>query len=511
MTNSRFTPGIILVKNSFINLIGMVVPLLIGIAAVPFAIKGLGKEGFGILSVAWVIMSYMILLDLGLRRATIKFTAEYLHRQKFEKIAEIMWTAALLGLGFGLLGGTTLYFLAPFLSTSLLNIPVHLQGETIQSIQYIAFALPLLLVSISLKGMLAAAQRFDLINAIQIPVNTINFIIPAMTFYLGFNLSTVILFILVFRIIAGCIYFYLCGRVYPGCWSIPRLFHSKMYKNMLTFGGWVTITSLISPILVYADRFFIGSILPIGMLTFYAAPQEAITRLRIIPTAIMNTLFPEFSKTEKEIPQEYILKLLKKSLNMILLFTGILTIILFFSAKDLLTLWLGIEFALKSTIIVKLFSIGILLNFMALVPFTYLQGSGRPDLPAKCHLAELPLYIIILLFFLHKFGITGAAYAWCLRVMMDAILLFSLTFRSLPGLLKNYLSDLFRRIIALLIVFAVSLSAVQIFIDILLARILVSTVLSTAICLAAYFMILTEADRNLILSIFKKRIPYEPK
>ncbi len=489
----------------------MVVPLSVGVAAVPFAIKGLGKEGFGILSIVWVIMSYMILLDLGLSRATIKFTAEYIHLKKYKKISEIMWTAALLGLGFGLLGGTTLYFLAPVLSTPLLNIPVLLQDETIKTIQYISFALPILLISISFRGMLAAAQRFDLVNAIQIPLNTINFIIPAMSFYLEFSLSTVVLLILILRIIACCIYFYLCGRIYPCIWTIPNLLHSQMYKKMLTFGGWVTITSVISPILVYADRFFIGSTLPIGMLTFYAAPQEAITRLRIIPTAFMNTLFPEFSKTTKEIPQEYILKLLKKSLNMILLFSGILTIILFFSAKDILTLWLGIEFALKSTTIVKLFSIGILLNFMALVPFTYLQGSSRPDLPAKCHLAEFPLYILILLFLLHKFGITGAAYAWCLRVMVDAILLFSLTFRSLPGLLKNYLSSLFRSIIVLLIIFALLLSAIQIFIDILLARILVSIVLSASICLAAYFIILSESDRTLILSIFKRRIPYETK
>lgn len=507
MTNSRFTAGNILVKNSFINLIGMVVPLLVGVTAVPFAIKGLGKEGFGILSIAWVIMSYMILLDLGLSRATIKFTAEYLHQNKNGKITEIMWTAALLGLGFGLLGGTTLYFLAPVITNSLLNIPIHLQTETIKSIQYISFALPLLLISISFRGMLAAAQRFDLINAVQIPINTINFIIPAMSLFLGFNLSTVILLILVFRIMACCLYFFLSVRIYPNCWSVPHVFQSKMYKKMLNFGGWVTITSLISPILVYADRFFIGSILPIGMLTFYAAPQEAITRLRIIPTAIMNTLFPEFSKTRKQTPPEYILKLIKKSLNMILLFMGILSIILFFYAHDILTLWLGVEFALKSTAIIKLFSIGILVNFMALVPFTYLQGSGRPDLPAKCHLAELPLYIAILLFFIHKFGITGAAYAWCLRVTVDAILLFSLTFRSLPGLLINYLSGLFKNIIALLLVFAISLLTVHIFIDVLLTRILVLTVLSISVGLAVYFMILSETDRTLILSIFKRRVP----
>ena len=49
---------------------GMVLPLIVGVLSIPFAIKGLGKEGFGILTIAWVILGYFGLFDFGLSRAT---------------------------------------------------------------------------------------------------------------------------------------------------------------------------------------------------------------------------------------------------------------------------------------------------------------------------------------------------------------------------------------------------------------------------------------------------------
>ena len=39
----NITTGKVLVKNSTINFLGMALPLIVGIIAIPFAIKGLGK------------------------------------------------------------------------------------------------------------------------------------------------------------------------------------------------------------------------------------------------------------------------------------------------------------------------------------------------------------------------------------------------------------------------------------------------------------------------------------
>ena len=67
-------------RNSLLNLMGQVVPLFVGVATVPLIVRGLGPERFGLLSIAWVVLSYSAVFDLGLGRASTKFVAEALAR-----------------------------------------------------------------------------------------------------------------------------------------------------------------------------------------------------------------------------------------------------------------------------------------------------------------------------------------------------------------------------------------------------------------------------------------------
>lgn len=59
----------LLVRNAVLNLMGDVVLLLVGLPTIPYAVRGLGSEGFGILSIVCVLLGYFGLLDLGLGRA----------------------------------------------------------------------------------------------------------------------------------------------------------------------------------------------------------------------------------------------------------------------------------------------------------------------------------------------------------------------------------------------------------------------------------------------------------
>jgi hypothetical protein len=64
--------GRLLTRNTLLNLAGQGGPLLIAAAAIPFIIRGLGMERFGILSIIWLAPEYFAFIDLGLGRATIK-------------------------------------------------------------------------------------------------------------------------------------------------------------------------------------------------------------------------------------------------------------------------------------------------------------------------------------------------------------------------------------------------------------------------------------------------------
>lgn len=88
--------GSLLAHNALLNFIGQAVPLLVGMVTIPFIVRGLGTDCFGLLSLAWVILGYFAIFDLGLGRATTKFAAEALGKGDEEQIPRLIWTTVML-------------------------------------------------------------------------------------------------------------------------------------------------------------------------------------------------------------------------------------------------------------------------------------------------------------------------------------------------------------------------------------------------------------------------------
>jgi O-antigen/teichoic acid export membrane protein len=72
------TSGRLLAKNTLWNLLGSGAPLLVAFFAIPKLIAGLGMARFGVLTLAWVVIGYFSLFDLGLGRALTKITSDKL-------------------------------------------------------------------------------------------------------------------------------------------------------------------------------------------------------------------------------------------------------------------------------------------------------------------------------------------------------------------------------------------------------------------------------------------------
>lgn len=104
---------------------------------------------------------------------------------------------------------------------------------------------------------------------------------------------------------------------------------------------------------------------------------------------------------------------------MLLLFP--LAVPLVFFANEWLSVWLNPEFALQARLVVVWLVIGALINGVAQILFAKVQGAGRSDWTAKLHLGEVLPYLGFLYVSLYCWGISGAAFAWCVRVTIDLI------------------------------------------------------------------------------------------
>jgi O-antigen/teichoic acid export membrane protein len=195
-------------------------------------------------------------------------------------------------------------------------------------------------------------------------------------------------------------------------------------SKLLRFGSWVTVSQVVSPLLVYLDRVLIASYVSLGAVTLYTVPFEAMSRLRIIPSALVGTLYPAFSERGNEDQRRPLERLYERSIRFLMLLLVPGTLYLVVLGPDLFGVWMGTTFAKQISSVLQILAFGVLVNALAPVPYSLLQALGRPDVTGKFHLIELPVYVAMCLWLIPRWGIAGAAVASTVRFSLDAALLF---------------------------------------------------------------------------------------
>lgn len=415
------TAGRLLARNTIWNLVGEGAPLLIAVIAIPVLVHALGTAKFGILMIVWLLIGYLSLFDLGVGRALTNLVAQKLGSGEEALLPPLIWTANSLMLGVGIVGALILAGASHWLVYSVLKIPVALKGETLTSLYLLSAALPAVISTTGFRGVLEAYQRFDAANTIRIPMGILSFAGPLLVLPFSHSLVPVVAVLAAGRYLALISYIVCCRRLLP-IMRTKMSWHSALVVPLLTFGGWMTVSNIVVPIMVGMDRFFLGALVSIQAVTFYATPYEVVTKLLIIPFAIAGVLFPAFSASlTSDLPKTQ--HLYFRTLKVITLLMGPLVVTSILVAHVALKLWLGATFAASSTSVLQLLAVGVFLNSIAQAPFALVQGAGRADWTGKLHLAELPIYLTVFWILTLQFGIAGTAMAWSIRAAVDCLLL----------------------------------------------------------------------------------------
>lgn len=190
-----------------------------------------------------------------------------------------------------------------------------------------------------------------------------------------------------------------------------------------------SLSNFVSPLLVYLDRFLIGSLISVASVSFYTAPYELVIRTRLFPNAIMESIFPKFSSIDIEDGVETISDLFLKSFKYITIAMSFIVFIFLTYSHEILYLWLGDIFAETSKNVLQILAIGLFFNAIATVPFFLLQGIGKPNIPAKIHVLELFIFSAMFYFMIKYYGLNGAAITWTCRTFFDFILLNFATYK----------------------------------------------------------------------------------
>jgi O-antigen/teichoic acid export membrane protein len=417
------TAATLLVRNTTLNMGAEVFVSVVLVATVPPLVHWLGTAPFGLYSLAFALIGYLSYLDLGVSRAATQFVSAGLAQNDDRGIRRIVHSATFVNLLIGMVCGLAAFLLVPFLIHTIFQITPALEREARLVFYAVALGVPLYLLQSVFRAILTSYQRFGVISVINSLATSSQLLCAFFLAWRGFGVGTIVFFSVVVRLVAVAAYLGFLLRLMPGLVSRPEL-NRQDFGALLHFGGWVTVSQLILQMLVYLDRFLLASFLSLDAVTLYSVPYEGMTRLRLIPTSVMATVYPAMSELRSSSSQERLQVYYGSSIRylLLLLVPGISFLVVF--SNDVLSLWMGAAFALKSSVVLKVLAAGFLLNLLAYVSYSVIQAFQVPQLVGKFHLIVSPLYVAVSVLFILRWGIAGAAAAAGLRFALDAVVLF---------------------------------------------------------------------------------------
>jgi O-antigen/teichoic acid export membrane protein len=406
-------------KTNFgINVFGAIVPLAVALVTVPIYVRHIGDARYGVLSIVWVLLGYFGFLDLGLSRAAVNALARLRDAPQGDR-ARVLVTTLVLNLSLGLFGSLCLAVFGGYLLQHVLAVPGDLKPEIAQAFPWIVGLFPLALVSGVGIGALESRERFLLANVLQVSGTSLGQIVPVMlAIIVSPSLAVVIPAAVVARALTVAAILIAVYRD-EGPLSLAA-FDRHQARRLLSYGGWISVSGIVGPLMSSLDQFVIGSVLNVAAVAHYAVPMNLVIRSQVFAGALTRTLFPRMSSVGRDEAHSLAgraLISLAYGYSAICAPAIILTPVFF-------KYWISADFAAVAAPVAEILFFGAWINGLAFVPFGLLQSQGRPDVTGKFHAAEVLPFIAVLWGLTSAYGITGAALAWSLRCAADAACLF---------------------------------------------------------------------------------------
>ncbi len=416
MTKHSVSHGIL--KNVTWNFIGSGWLIFLMFFSTPYIVRSFNVDLYGIYTLVFVVISYLSFLQFGLTQATIRAIAQHLALNDTENARISFWACMLFYICIGLFGMTAIMLFARYILVTFAKIAPQYQSIAIVSLRISSTAFLFGVTTGALTGVLRALGRFDIANRISIGTGTaqIGGTVALLTFH--YSLIHIVSFVALVQLSGLLVYSYEVYKLVP--WILHPSWDKNAFVKLFKFGGFVSIISITDPIMINSDKIFITSLRSVASLTYYSIPYTIVSRLTIIPSAFMAVMFPMFSKMNQIKDTNANRELYIRSILYMMYIYLIMMFFIITFGKQFLNLWIGEDFAVRSSIPLYILTISGFISTSATPSSTLLLAVGRPHYLALLSVIETIIYVPVSYMLIHKYGSTGAASALLLCTFLYA-------------------------------------------------------------------------------------------
>jgi O-antigen/teichoic acid export membrane protein len=415
-----------------------VLSALVAFGALPLIIHGLGSERFGLLTLLWSLVGYLSVFDLGSGQALLRYLPRHVAAGNGGEAALVIRMSVLVAAGMGVIGAAVIVALWVLLPGRLVAIPSGMAEEAFTSIAVLSAGLPAILLQASLRSVPMAFNRYGIMNGLYLLSSVLQWAGSAAAVMMGYGLVTVVVITVAARYTVVLLLLWNVLVLVPEALNAPAAGSVRALRGVLSFGGWVSVPQLVAPLFTFLERLILGAAVSLAYVQYFSVPNDVMIRALIVPMSVVAALFPVISggwdvAGGKARAQQ----LYRRALGGVLLVVFPLAFTLSVGSEVILSLWVGRSFAVQGSFAMSILAAGLLFNAAAQLPNAALQAIGRPDVPAKILLVQVPVYTALLYALTIWMGVNGTALAWTIRVVVECLVLLFLAKRIMGGSLAR--------------------------------------------------------------------------
>jgi O-antigen/teichoic acid export membrane protein len=409
-------------RNLAANLLGKIFMVLASIMFLPYYIRMIGIEAYGIVGFYTTLVAIFSILDLGLGTTMTREMARLSKITEADELRNLTRTLEWIYWSMAALIGLTVFLHAPFSANSWIKAQ-ELSSETIvQAICCSGLALAFQWPGALYAGGLIGLQKQVLLNttiatfvalrAIGL-ILTLRFISPTIQAFFSVQ-------ILISALQTASIAFFLWKEL-PKSSQAPR-FDKAILRRIKRFAAGIASTSILAILFTQLDKVILSKMLSLEMFGYYTLAAVVASSLNYITSSIFAAFFPRFSqlvslKDDAELKRVYHsgCQLISVMIIPIALMTALFSF-------DLIYIWTGNSLTAERThALISFLICGTLLNGLMTLPYGLQLAYGWTKLGIYQNIVGIIMLTPLMILGVEYYGALGAA---CIGIILNAGFVF---------------------------------------------------------------------------------------
>lgn len=415
------------------NWVALGVSVVVSFFLAPFVVHHLGNTIYGVWVLINSLVSYMALLDLGLRGAVTRFVSRGFAQGDHPSSSRAVSAALSMRLWIGLA--------AVGISASVaiaVGRAFHIPPELTTPAKWVVIAcgvnFAVTLTSGVFGGVLAALHRFDLLSGTTILQTLLSAAGIVALLRMGHGIVALALWQLCVSIICSVVLIGLSFRNYPQLRVSFQPPDREVLSELWGYSSFVFIINLSHQIVYYTDNLVVGAFLSATAVTFYAIGGNLVEYLRNLVSSLTATFTPLASTLEAQNQTRNLQRLLIHGTRAALFIALPVELALFFRGHTFIGLWMGAQYADISGHVLRIL---LLAQFVILANGTsggIAYGLGKHRRVAFWAIGEALANLGLSIFLVRKIGITGVAWGTVIPSLVTYAILWPRYAPTLVGL-----------------------------------------------------------------------------